>query len=84
MKRAAVLAALVAACAPTPPVERAYDGRVLQGRFIEPEAYAAFLRGAIAEASGNPQGAIVDYGFAARLDSGEWRSGRVSGRCAAP
>jgi hypothetical protein len=69
MKRAAVFGALVAACAPTPPVERAYDGHVLEGRFVEPEAYAAFLRGAIAEESGNTKGAIVDYGAAAKLDS---------------
>jgi len=70
MKRAAALAMLVTACASTAPVERAYDGRVLQGRFVEPEAYAAFLRGAIAEASGDGRGAIAAYQAAADLDSG--------------
>jgi Tfp pilus assembly protein PilF len=49
-------------------VERAYDGHVVHGRFIVPEAYAAFLRGVAAEASGDLQAALAAYGEAAKLD----------------
>jgi hypothetical protein len=50
-------------------VQRAYDGHVVQGRFIMPEAYAAFLRGAAAEASGDLRGALEAYEEASKLDS---------------
>jgi hypothetical protein len=33
-------------------VERAYDGDVVEGRYVGPEAYAAYLRGVLAEADG--------------------------------
>jgi hypothetical protein len=68
MKRAVVLALLVTACASLPPVERVYGGRMVSGRYIEPEAYAAFLRGAIAEAVGDVRSAIAAYEVAAELD----------------
>jgi hypothetical protein len=63
------LGALASGCAGGASVERAYDGHVVQGRSIEPEAYAAFLNGAIAEASGDPRAALRAYERAARLDS---------------
>ncbi|MGO9839139.1 MAG: hypothetical protein ACLP1X_33570 [Polyangiaceae bacterium] len=68
MKGALVFALLVTACASTPPVERVYGGRTVLGRYIEPEAYAAFLRGAIAEAGGDLRSAIAAYDVAAELD----------------
>jgi hypothetical protein len=58
------------ACAPGPFVERAYHGLVVDGRYIEPQAYADFLRGVIAEAEGDSKGALAAYGQAARADSG--------------
>jgi tetratricopeptide (TPR) repeat protein len=66
---ASAFALLAAACVRVPIVERGYDGHVVDGRFIEPEAYAAFLRGASAEASGDVKGALAAYAEAARFDS---------------
>jgi hypothetical protein len=60
---------LASGCAGGPLVERAYDGHVVNGRSIEPEAYAAFLSGAIAEASADARGALRSYVRAAHLDS---------------
>jgi hypothetical protein len=57
-----------ASCASAVPVERAYDGRVVEGRYIEPAAYAAYLRGAIAESAGDSKRALVAFTEAARLD----------------
>ena len=55
-------------CASTVPVERAYDGRVVEGRYIEPAAYAAYLQGAIAESAGDFKRALAAYTEAARVD----------------
>jgi hypothetical protein len=63
------LSILAAGCAHAPLVQRGYDGHVVQGRFIVPEAYAAFLRGAAAEAAGDQQAAIADYEEASKLDT---------------
>jgi tetratricopeptide (TPR) repeat protein len=49
-------------------VDRAYGGNVVHGRYVEPEAYAAFLRGAMAQASGDLREALAAYGDASRLD----------------
>jgi hypothetical protein len=59
---------LVPACGGGSLVERAYDGHVVDGHAIEPEAYAAFLTGALAESSGDGREALVAYERAARLD----------------
>ncbi len=71
-------------CARQEGVLRVVDGRVVEGAFVEPDAYAAFLRGAIAEESERLPAALEAYGEAARLDSGDaeiWsRIARV--RCA--
>jgi hypothetical protein len=67
---AVIVAILGAGCAHQAVVDRAYDARVVEGRFIEPQAYAAFLRGAIAEASGDPKEALAAYGRAESLDPG--------------
>jgi hypothetical protein len=50
-------------------VLRVVDGRVVEGAFVEPETYAAFLRGAIAEEAGTLPAALDAYREAARLDS---------------
>jgi tetratricopeptide (TPR) repeat protein len=58
----------VAGCIGQPAVERAYGDRTVEGRYIGPEAYAAFLGGAIAEGSGDLATALSSYERAARLD----------------
>ncbi len=65
-----LLVGATGACAQGPFVERAYHGLVVDGRYIEPEAYAYFLRGVMAEAEGDTKGALAAYGQAARADSG--------------
>ncbi len=65
---AAACVVLGCGCARAPWVERAYGGHVVEGRPIEAAAYAAFLRGAIAEASGDSRGALSAYQGAAALD----------------
>jgi hypothetical protein len=72
MRRVPAVACLLltTACGGGALVERAYDGHVVQGRSVDPDAYAAFLTGAIAEASGNGREALTAYERAARLDSG--------------
>ena len=59
---------LASSCGGGSLVERAYDGHVVEGRAIEPEAYAAFLSGALAEASGQGREALAWYERAARVD----------------
>jgi tetratricopeptide (TPR) repeat protein len=79
------LTLVAAGCAHEATVDRSYEGHVVAGRFIEPETYAAFLRGAIAEAAGDAGEALTAYSRAERLDPGRpeiWtRIGAV--RCAA-
>ena len=58
----------VTGCASPPRVVRVYDGRIVQGRYVSPEAYAAFLRGALAEEAGDLKAAAVAYGQAAEED----------------
>jgi hypothetical protein len=58
----------VSACARAPTVERVYDGHVVDGRFIAPEGYAAFLRGASADAGGDLKGSLASYAEAIRID----------------
>ncbi len=65
---AAACLTLGCGCASASWVERAYDGRVVEGRPIEAASYAAFLRGAMAEASGDSRGALAAYRDAAEQD----------------
>lgn len=58
-------AAALLGCAAGSEVQRAYDGNVVEGRFVSGEAYAAFLRGAIADADGHADEALRDYEEAA-------------------
>lgn len=68
MKRAWLLGAALAigGCVPASRVERAYDGHVVEGAFVSPAAYAAFLRGVLAEAGGRVAEALEAYHEAAR------------------
>lgn len=65
---AAGIALAVNGCATAPTVSRLYDGRAIEGRYVESDAYAALLRGAIAEATGDARGALASYDRAARSD----------------
>jgi tetratricopeptide (TPR) repeat protein len=65
---AAVLGSTGAGCIHPTVVERAYGGDVIVGRYVPPEAYAAFLRGAIAEAGNHPEEAVKAYAEAAEGD----------------
>ena len=59
---AAVVVSLSAiACGSEPRVVRVYDGRIVEGRYVSPDAYAAFLRGVLAEESGDLKGALSAY-----------------------
>lgn len=83
--RCLVLAVLVTGCASEQLVDRAYDGRVVEGRFIEPEAYASFLAGVMSESDGDLRSALASYTRAERLDPGgpEIWSRIAAVRCAA-
>jgi hypothetical protein len=61
-------AVLLAACAGNDAVVRVADGHVLQGRFIQPEAYGVFLLGALADEQGDMRTALGQYEKAASLD----------------
>ncbi len=61
-------ATLAAGCGSSYRVTRVVDGRVVLGNFVAPEAYAAFLRGAIAEDAGDLAGAARAYEEAAGFD----------------
>ena len=67
---AAVLGGLAGAglgCASNEKVARVIDGRPVSGEFVPAEAYAAYLRGAIADAAGDLHGAIEGYAIASAL-----------------
>jgi tetratricopeptide (TPR) repeat protein len=55
--------ALIAAtgCASDPRVVRVYGGKVVEGAFVPAEAYAEYLRGALAEEAGDLAGATAAY-----------------------
>ncbi len=59
---------ILSGCASSRPVTRIVDGRTVVGRYIAPEAYAAYLRGVIEEESGHCDKALVAYQEAARFD----------------
>jgi hypothetical protein len=64
-----IFAASLAACAGNSEVTRVVDGRIINGRFIAPEAYEAFLDGAIAEDSGDLKAALWAYSEATKVDA---------------
>jgi len=65
---AALLVATGLGCVHPSVVERAYGGDVILGHYVSPEAYAAFLRGAIAEAEHHPADALKAYAEATERD----------------
>jgi len=65
----AVSASSLGGCGASPRVSRVYDGRIIEGRYVSSDAYAAFLRAVLAEEAGDLKGAISSYGQA--LDEDE-------------
>jgi hypothetical protein len=65
---AAGIAFAASGCAAAPAVTRIYEGHEVDGRYVESDAYAAFLRGTIAESTGDAKDALASYERAARLD----------------
>jgi len=65
---AAVALGLGTGCLPEARVSRVYDGKVHHERYIHPEAYAAFLRGVLAEEAGDGKGALSAFTQAADDD----------------
>jgi len=63
-----VLVLVASACSRGPNVERLYGARVVQGHSVESLAYAAFLRGAMAESAGDAKEALSAFSEAARED----------------
>ncbi len=64
----AIAAPLVAGCAGASKVTRVYDGRIVEGGFVPAEAYAAYLRGVLAEEAGDLRSALSAYELAASED----------------
>ncbi|MET0592651.1 MAG: hypothetical protein ABW133_08130 [Polyangiaceae bacterium] len=65
---AAFAATSMAACASSTAVTRSVGGRVVRGRFVTDDAYAAYLRGALLEAQGKREAALGAYLEGARED----------------
>ena len=59
---------LALGCAGASKVVRVYDGRIVEGGFVPPEAYAAYLKGVLAEEAGDLRSALVAYQQAADED----------------
>ena len=62
------LACLATACASSTAVTRSVGGRLVRGRFVTDDAYAAYLRGALLEAQGKREAALSAYTEGARHD----------------
>lgn len=60
--------AVVAGCGSSRGITRVVDDVTEDGRSIEPEAYAAYLRGALAEEDGRVDEALAAYDAAAKAD----------------
>ncbi|MCL2723750.1 MAG: hypothetical protein FWD69_04875 [Polyangiaceae bacterium] len=52
-------------------VVRVYDGRIVRDAYVPAEAYALYLRGVLAEASGELDSALSAFSLAARQDDGD-------------
>ena len=62
------LSSLTTGCASSTAVTRSVGGRLVRGRFVTDDAYAAYLRGALLEAQGNREAALSAYTEGARHD----------------
>lgn len=75
-----------AGCMGDPRVVRVYDGKLVEGRYVTPDGYAAYLRAVIAEENGDLKGALSQLQMAVAEDDDDaevWaRVGEV--RCKAP
>jgi hypothetical protein len=63
------LSVLALCCGSSRGTERVFDGRVVQGSYIEPEAYAAYVEGVVREAHGEWAAAEQAYRRALRSDA---------------
>ena len=61
MKRVLLAVWLLAGCAAEPRVVRVYGGKIVEGPYVPADAYAEYLRGALAEEAGDLPGAIAAY-----------------------
>ena len=61
MKRFFLLSLMCFGCASEPKVVRVYGNHIVEGAYVPPEAYAAYLRGALAEEAGDLKGAVGAY-----------------------
>jgi len=70
VKKAGLLAfaLLIVGCAGEPRVVRVFDGHIVEGAYVPPEAYAAYLKGVLAEEAGDLKSALAAYEQAARDD----------------
>jgi hypothetical protein len=62
-------ASLAIACAGDPMVVRVYDGRIVEGAYVPPEAYASYLKGVLAEEAGDLRSALAAYENATAADN---------------
>ncbi len=60
--------ALAVGCVGPSKVTRVYEGRIVDGPFVPAEAYAAYLKGVLAEEAGDLGSALAAYERAARED----------------
>lgn len=65
---AVLFGSLALGCIGEAKVTRVYDGRIIEGTFVPPEAYAAYLKGVLAEEAGDLRSALAAYELAARED----------------
>ncbi len=63
-----VLGASTLGCVGDPRVVRVYDGRIIEGPFVPPEAYASYLKGVLAEEAGDLRSALAAYEQTSRED----------------
>jgi tetratricopeptide (TPR) repeat protein len=64
----ALLTVLALGCASPMAVTRSVRGRLVRGRFVTDDAYAAYLRGALLEAQGKREAALSAYTEGTRYD----------------
>lgn len=58
---ALALPLLLVACSGESKVTRVYDGRIVLGEYVPPEAYGAYLKGVLAEEAGDLRSALAAY-----------------------
>jgi hypothetical protein len=64
----AIVAAAAIGCGSDAAVIRVYDGRIVPGAYVPPNAYAAYLKGVLAEEQGDLRSALAAYERAASDD----------------